>query len=218
MLLENIFFDFDGVLAESVTAKTEAFREMYLPYGENITSQVVEYHVNHGGISRYEKFRYWEKTFFNKELSENEVNEMAKRFSSLVLQKVIEAKPVEDSIWFLEKYHKRLAFWIITGTPDDEIKIIAQKRGLMKFFRGIHGSPENKRYWTENLIEKHNLKRESTIFLGDATTDLDAANFSNLAFALRDNTENKDIFKEYKGMRFSNFKELDTLLLTNKLL
>ena len=54
-------FDFDGVIAESVSAKTDAFREMYLPYGEEIANQVVDYHINHGGVSRFEKFKYWEK-------------------------------------------------------------------------------------------------------------------------------------------------------------
>ena len=32
MNIKNIFFDFDGVIAESVNAKTDAFEEMYLPY------------------------------------------------------------------------------------------------------------------------------------------------------------------------------------------
>ena len=40
--IKNIFFDFDGVIAESVSAKTEAFREMYLPYGIDIANQVVD--------------------------------------------------------------------------------------------------------------------------------------------------------------------------------
>ena len=34
-------FDFDGVLAESVNIKTEAFRSMYTQYGEEIAERVV---------------------------------------------------------------------------------------------------------------------------------------------------------------------------------
>ena len=87
--IKNIFFDFDGVIAESVSAKTDAFREMYAPYGEEIANQVVEYHINHGGVSRFEKFKFWEKKFFNKDISEERVDELAKQFSNLVLNKVI---------------------------------------------------------------------------------------------------------------------------------
>jgi phosphoglycolate phosphatase-like HAD superfamily hydrolase len=207
--IKNIFFDFDGVIAESVSAKTDAFREMYAPYGEVIANEVVEYHINHGGVSRFEKFKYWEKKFFNKDISEDRVDELAKQFSNLVLNKVIVSDEVPGVNAFIKKYSKELNFWIITGTPTSEIEIIVDKRGLMNYFLGIHGSPKNKRYWTEYLLKKHHLKREETLFIGDATTDLDAATFSNLHFALRENEENKEIFKNYEGNRFKDFFEFE---------
>ena len=215
MKIKNIFFDFDGVIAESVSAKTDAFREMYSPYGEDIANQVVEYHINHGGVSRFEKFKYWEKKFFNKDISEHRVNELAKQFSNLVLNKVIVSDEVPGVNAFIKKYSKELNFWIITGTPTSEIEIIANERGLTNYFSGIHGSPKNKRYWTEYLLKKHNLKREETLFLGDATTDLDAATFSNLHFSLRENEENKEIFKNYEGNRFKDFFEFEESLKNN---
>jgi phosphoglycolate phosphatase-like HAD superfamily hydrolase len=207
--IKNIFFDFDGVIAESVSAKTDAFREMYAPYGEVIANEVVEYHINHGGVSRFEKFKYWEKKFFNKDISEDRVDELAKQFSNLVLNKVIVSDEVPGVNAFIKKYSKELNFWIITGTPTSEIEIVVDKRGLINYFLGIHGSPKNKRYWTEYLLKKHHLKREETLFIGDATTDLDAATFSNLHFALRENEENKEIFKNYEGNRFKDFFEFE---------
>jgi|TARA_B110001452_G_scaffold266095_1_gene272116 phosphoglycolate phosphatase-like HAD superfamily hydrolase len=207
--IKNIFFDFDGVIAESVSAKTDAFREMYAPYGEVIANEVVEYHIKHGGISRFEKFKYWEKRFFNKDISKDRVDELAKQFSNLVLNKVIISDEVPGVNVFIKKYSKELNFWIITGTPTSEIEIIVDKRGLINYFLGIHGSPKNKRYWTEYLLKKHNLKREETLFIGDATTDHDAAVFSKLHFALRENDENKSIFKDYKGNRFKDFFEFE---------
>ena len=213
--IKNIFFDFDGVIAESVSAKTDAFREMYAPYGEEIANQVVEYHINHGGVSRFEKFKFWEKKFFNKDISEERVDELAKQFSNLVLNKVIVSDEVPGVNAFIKKYSKELNFWIITGTPTSEIEIIVNKRGLTNYFLGIHGSPKNKRYWTEYLLKKHHLKREETFFLGDATTDLDAATFSNLHFALRENEENKEIFKNYKGKRFKDFFEFEETFKNN---
>ena len=92
--IKNIFFDFDGVIAESVSAKTEAFREMYLPYGIDIANQVVDYHIQFGGVSRFEKFKHWEKHFFNKTISEERVAELANQFSKLVIDKVINSEEV----------------------------------------------------------------------------------------------------------------------------
>ena len=217
-IIKNIFFDFDGVIAESVSAKTEAFREMYLPYGNEIANKVVSYHIQHGGVSRFEKFKHWEKEHFNREASEKRIQELAKDFSNRVLQKVIDAAEVEGAFDFIKTYHTKFRFWIITGTPTPEIELIAQKRGLTEFFIGLHGSAKNKRYWTEFLLEKYQLKREETLFLGDATTDQDAATFSKLHFALRENEENKELFKAYTGLKFHNFKQFKEILIKHEIL
>ncbi|WP_296634946.1 HAD hydrolase-like protein [Polaribacter sp.] len=209
MNIKNIFFDFDGVIAESVSAKTEAFKEMYLPYGEEIAKQVVKYHTIHGGVSRFEKFKYWEKKFFDKDIDDERVNELAKQFSNLVLDKVINSKEVPGVNAFLRKYNNKLNFWIITGTPTSEIEIISEQRGISNYFKGIHGSPKNKRYWTENLLKKYKLKREETLFLGDAITDQDAAEYSKLHFWFRENEENKELFKDYKGNKFNDFFDFE---------
>lgn len=212
MKIKNIFFDFDGVIAESVTAKTDAFEEMYLPYGKDIAEKVVTYHKLHGGVSRYEKFKYFHKEFLNEIINQEKVNELANQFSNIVLDKVINSEEILGANYFIEKYHKKFQFWIITGTPTEEIELIAEKRKISKFFIGIHGSPQNKRYWTENLIKKHKLNRKEIIFLGDATTDKDAADFSKIHFALRENDENKDYFLDYTGHRFSNYYQLEEIL------
>ena len=82
MNIKNIFFDFDGVIVESVSAKTDAFEEMYLPYGKDIAAKVVEYHKLHGGVSRYEKFKYFHKEFLNEVINQEKVDELAIQFST----------------------------------------------------------------------------------------------------------------------------------------
>ena len=212
MNIRSIFFDFDGVIAESVSAKTDAFEEMYRPYGLDIATKVVEYHKMHGGVSRYEKFKYFHKEFLNEVIDIQKQDELALRFSKLVLDRVISSPEVLGASYFLKEYHKKLQFWVITGTPTEEIKFIADKRKLTTYFYGLHGSPKNKVYWTEFLIKKYNLKRDEIIFLGDSRTDLDAALFSDVHFALRENDENREIFNNFVGNRFNDFYQLERLL------
>ncbi len=209
MKIKNIFFDFDGVLADSVAAKTEAFRDIYLTYGKETAKKAVDHHIHNGGVSRYEKFKLYHKQFLNIILDEKGVSELAQKFSELVLNKVINSDSVGGSVAFLEKYHKIMDFWVITGTPTPEIEIIIKERKLQKYFKGLHGSPKNKIYWTEYLIDKFSLKREETLFIGDATTDFEAANYSKLCFALREHDENIPIFANYEGPRFSTFDEFE---------
>ena len=86
-----IIFDFDGVICNSVNVKTLAFANMYEQYGAEVVKKVVEYHKEHGGISRYEKFKYYHKNYLGLELSDEQVQKMGKEFSDLAMQKVIDS-------------------------------------------------------------------------------------------------------------------------------
>ena len=44
-----IFWDFDGVIKDSVPVKTEAFRKIFLPFGANVAKKVVGHHLENGG-------------------------------------------------------------------------------------------------------------------------------------------------------------------------
>ena len=59
MLLKGIIFDFDGVIADSVQVKTDAFAALYKPYGPDIVKKVVEHHEANGGMSHFEKIRLY---------------------------------------------------------------------------------------------------------------------------------------------------------------
>ena len=61
-MLKGIIFDFDGVIAESVQVKTDAFMELYVLYGQDVVQKVTKHHEANGGMSRYEKIKYYHKT------------------------------------------------------------------------------------------------------------------------------------------------------------
>ena len=58
-MLKGIVFDFDGVIAESVQVKTNAFAELYGPFGNDVVQKVISHHEANGGVSRYEKIKYY---------------------------------------------------------------------------------------------------------------------------------------------------------------
>lgn len=211
-MIRHIFFDFDGVLAESVNVKTEAFRNLYLPFGDDVAKKVVEHHLAHGGISRFEKIKKYHQDFLGIDLDKDEILHWADKFSELVLKGVIESPEVKGAEDFLKKNFNTYQFWVITGTPTDEIKIILEKRNWNKYFQGAFGSPEKKNHWTEFLIEKHHINREETVFVGDATTDQEAATFSKLHFILRRNEDNKHLFENYNGLELNDLTNLNEIL------
>ena len=61
-----LIYDFDGVICDSVGLKTDAFVELYSSENENIQKLVKVYHLTNGGISRFEKIKYFETVLLGK--------------------------------------------------------------------------------------------------------------------------------------------------------
>lgn len=179
---EAIIFDFDGVILASVDIKTEAFREIYTPYGSTITQKVVDYHINHGGISRYEKFKYWHKEYLDINLDNKELEKLAKQFSSIVYQKILVAPFINGADQFLRKHAHLLPCFVCTGTPEKEILKIILERKLGQYFREVLGSPKSKITINNYILEKYHFNPTKVLFIGDAMTDYNAAKNTNLDF------------------------------------
>jgi phosphoglycolate phosphatase-like HAD superfamily hydrolase len=211
-LISTIFWDFDGVLAESVNVKTEAFRELYLPHGEEIAEKVKQHHLENGGMSRFEKFPLYHKTFLGEELDEQGVQKMAGLFSELVLTKVIAADEVNGASRFLSEHAGRYANYLISGTPHEEIKVIVGERGWANHFNDVMGSPDSKSKWVERVFERNPTASEECVFIGDARSDFKAAQDHKLHFVLRETEDNKDLFADFNGPRIQDLTELPKVL------
>ena len=204
----SLFFDFDGVIVESLSAKTRAFRKIYEPYGVDIQNKVESHHLAHGGVSRFEKFKHYHQEFLEKSLSETEVDNLAREFSQLVLEEVIKSRFSPGIISFLEKaVSKNLKIWVISGTPTDELRVICKSLKIDHYFEGIYGSPESKDYWCKKIIDEYKLNEDEITFFGDAHADLEAANKNSLDFILREHNLNQNLFKSFHGKRIQDFND-----------
>ena len=57
-LLNNkryIFWDFDGVIKDSVEIKSNAYEDLFLQWGELVSDKVRDHHRLNGGMSRFDK-------------------------------------------------------------------------------------------------------------------------------------------------------------------
>ena len=176
-----IIYDFDGVICDSVNVKTEAFIELYKSYGPEIQAQVKEYHLLNGGISRFEKFRYFQSVLLNKKVSENDIIELSNQFAALVKEKVIASKYIKGAYEFIKKNSFKKQF-ICTGTPETEILEITKRKGISTFFEKLYGAPKTKIEIIEIILKQTNVNRNTCIFFGDAMTDYNAAQICKIPF------------------------------------
>lgn len=182
---DAIIFDFDGVLVESVDVKTRAFALLYESQGSEIVREVVGYHLQHGGMSRFEKFAYFQQNLLGKEFTKEVELELCAKFSKLVEDAVVNAPFVTGAIEFLERFHHKLNMFVASGTPDDELKRIIRKRDMDKYFKSLHGSPTSKVSIINDVLLTHDLKRSKVLMVGDAMTDYDAALRTSVNFVWR---------------------------------
>ncbi len=209
MKVDQIIFDFDGVILDSHKIKTKTFYDLFLEYGFKIAKQVKLYHLQNSGISRKIKFKYIFKNILKKKLNQNKAIFLSKKFSLHSRKEILKLKVSGDLKIFLKKFYKIIDFYISTGTPQKEIEFILKKKDLLKYFKGVHGSPRKKLQHIKQI--KSNKKR--TIFVGDSFEDYISCKKTNTKFILKIHSENKKIFSNYKGIKIIDFKNFKKFIL-----
>jgi phosphoglycolate phosphatase-like HAD superfamily hydrolase len=207
--IKAIIFDYDGVIAESVNVKTEAFAELYKHYGIDIVQKVIKHHEANGGVSRFEKFKIYHKTYLGEDIDQLKIDVLANKFSNLVLQKVIDSPYVTGVFDFISSNYQNYDFHISTGTPTDEIETILKKKSLRKFFNEVYGSPEKKDVHVKKILKTYGYKKSEVVFIGDALSDRDAARNNDIYFVGRYTTV-KEIKKE--KLLINDFSEIENIL------
>ncbi|MCC2680519.1 MAG: haloacid dehalogenase [Nitrosomonadales bacterium SCN 54-20] len=178
-----IIFDFDGVVVESGEIKTQAFANLYQEYGEEVMVEVAKYHVLNGGMSRYQKFRYFQETLLEKPpLTAEEERQLDQRFSELVVEAVIASAPVPGAAELIQREAGRIPLFVASGTPETELNTIVVRRGLGSYFTAVRGSPTPKQKLIADILTTHRLLPERVLMIGDALIDYQSAMVNNVAF------------------------------------
>lgn len=185
MKYHHIIFDFDGVLVESNEIRFNGFRKLFEKYPQEQVERLVNYAKANGGVSRYKKIEYFFNVIRQEPITNGLVNQWAAQFSELVEQDIVEAKPVEGSLKFLEDYFSHFDFAIVSGSDQAELRRICEKRKIDHFFKMILGSPVEKKDNIASLLSDLNWQHNESLYVGDSNNDLDAAKANDLDFVGR---------------------------------
>lgn len=212
MKVKSIIFDFDGVILESVNTKAEAFAELYKEFGENIVRNVTDHHLANGGVNRYDKIKYYHKEFLGIELSKNQIDSLAFKFSNIVFDKTKNTDYVPGAFEFISKYYASYNLFVSSATPEIELREILRLKGIYKFFQKIYGYPLSKIEHIKNILAENGYHNNEVIYIGDSDSDKIAANENKIIFVARINNSSSLKDELYK---VNNLIDFDKLLLDN---
>jgi phosphoglycolate phosphatase len=171
-----VVFDFDGTLCDSANVKTDAFYELYLDdQGPDFATAVRDYHLSNAGISRYDKIRYVERKLLGSDPNEERVEHVALRFSQLVEQAVVDAPLFDGVIEFLSTADSGIPLTIASATPTDELRRIADRKGVGGYFDAIEGSPQSKAAIITDYVSRFAVDPTHVVMVGDQPSDADGA-------------------------------------------
>jgi len=185
-MIRAVVFDFDGVVLESADVKTDAFVELFASHGDEIAARVKAHHLANLGISRFKKFAWIYEHLLGRAITEDESRALGEQFTALALEKILIAPFVPGAGAALETLSRSHPLFVASGTPDDELKMIVARRGLDRFFREVHGTPREKPEILRDLMQRHGLAPEETLFIGDGASDHKAAAATAVEFLARD--------------------------------
>ena len=213
-MIRNIIFDFDGVLLESVEVKTRAFRQLFGGEPPEQVSKIIAYHLRNGGISRFEKFRTIYRDILERPLAESEFQRLCDRFAECVEDEVVASPWVPGAKEFLDAQRGKYRFFVVSGTPDAEIKNIVKRKHLGDYFVEVLGSPRNKAELLQDLAERHALVKSEMLYVGDSVNDWRAAQAFGIGFIWRRPSDALETLPDFLGPMIPSLLQLEEALQT----
>lgn len=199
----TLFWDFDGVIKDSVAIKGEAYETLFMPFGLDIAGMVRKHHEANGGISRFDKIPLYLR-FAGVATSESIIKDYSERFSEIVINRVINSPWVPGVREYLLDAHPRQLFILVTATPQNEIELILKHLDISDCFSEIFGAPTKKDVAVSSAITLYRLNPYEALMVGDSSTDLDAARSNGISFLLRRTRFNSDVAGRFTGPTFEN--------------
>jgi phosphoglycolate phosphatase-like HAD superfamily hydrolase len=199
-----LFWDFDGVIKDSLDVKTRAFVSLFQEYGGEISEKIKNHHLTNGGMSRFEKiplYAHW----CGLELSDKQVQDYSMQFSQIAFQGVLNSDWVPGAESYLRENKEHQDFVLVSATPHDELNAILQALDLQKCFKSSFGSPTPKREAIANTLKSLSVLPSECIMIGDARADMDAAYANSVDFLLRRHSSNAAVFEDYLGPSITGF-------------
>jgi phosphoglycolate phosphatase-like HAD superfamily hydrolase len=200
----TLFWDFDGVIKESLTVKAEAFEHLFAPFGAEIAARVRAHHERHDGMPRSEKLPLYLK-WAGCEDSAAQVARYSELFSTAVRAAVVGCPWVQGASEYLQANCRRQRCVLVTATPQQEIEWILKTLGAGHWFSDVYGTPVAKAEALAQVLARPGCRASDALLIGDSAVDHEAARAAGVDFLLRRTPFNAALQRLYAGPQCEHF-------------
>ncbi len=177
----SLVFDCDGVVLDSNRVRAQAFYNAALPYGEQHARALREYHILHGGVSRYVKFEVLLRDMVGLPVTDEAMKALLLAFTTEARIGLMQCD-IAPGLEALRHATPHANWILVSGADQQELRDVFAARGIALWFDGgIYGSPSNK----EDILAREQASgnlRKPGLFFGDSRYDHQAATGAGLDF------------------------------------
>lgn len=182
-MIKVIFWDFDGVILDSNKIRDIGFEEVLKDFPKEEVNQLLSFHRQNGGLSRYLKFRYFFEEVRKEFVTSDDINQLAAKFSKIMLNSLKDKSLlIEETNHFIQENHLNYQMHIVSGSDQNELRELCRSLEIDHFFKSIHGSPTPKNDLVRMVIKKYNYDPAHGVLIGDSINDYEAAKKNRLQF------------------------------------
>ena len=138
-MIKTIFWDFDGVIIDSMKIKGDGFIELFENYNLEQVRLLEKYHYANGGISRFDKIKYFYNQILKKDVSEEKIINLSNKFASIIKEKIFNKDIlIRESLIFIEKNFIFYNFHIVSGADHNELNSLCKYFKIEQYFKSIN--------------------------------------------------------------------------------
>jgi phosphoglycolate phosphatase-like HAD superfamily hydrolase len=178
-----ILWDFDGVIMDSMPIRDKGFELVLAAFPKMQVAELIKFHKENGGLSRYVKFRYFFEKIRKENITEKQLADLTSAFGELMRRELLNSQLlIEDSLSFIKSNYRNFRMHLVSGSDGEELKFICKSLRLDEYFQSIHGSPTPKNELVNSIIQSEDYDRNFVILVGDSINDFHAAEHNNVNF------------------------------------
>ncbi|SOC52079.1 Phosphoglycolate phosphatase, HAD superfamily [Chromohalobacter canadensis] len=179
---DALVFDCDGVILDSASLKRAAFADFYNDQPPALYQAILAYLSRGGGQPRDVKFHHIEAHILGRSINHHYIRELSSAFSRYIEAQVVNAPVLPGAVEFLERWRGRVPLYLLSATPQAELRRVISQRQLAAYFDDVLGAPPDKTNGLNSLIATRYHEAARTVMVGDSYNDYRAARSNTTHF------------------------------------